>query len=73
MSPEYTYEELFSVKSDVFSFGVVILEILSGRRNSKIFECVHGVSLLGHVSASLFHLIIKWLQFRSKDTVDNAS
>jgi len=31
MAPEYASEGLFSIKSDVFSFGVIILEILSGK------------------------------------------
>ncbi|KAI7740089.1 hypothetical protein M8C21_026366 [Ambrosia artemisiifolia] len=35
MSPEYAMQGTFSVKSDVFSFGVLILEIVSGRRNSS--------------------------------------
>ncbi|KAH9622490.1 hypothetical protein KSS87_017171 [Heliosperma pusillum] len=48
MSPEYAYEGIFSVKSDVFSFGVVVLETISGRRNSRIFIYEHGLSLLGH-------------------------
>ncbi|KAK1375183.1 Cysteine-rich receptor-like protein kinase 29 [Heracleum sosnowskyi] len=33
MAPEYAMYGQFSVKSDVFSFGVVILEILSGQKN----------------------------------------
>ncbi|KAF5815627.1 putative protein kinase RLK-Pelle-DLSV family [Helianthus annuus] len=33
MSPEYAIEGTFSVKSDILSFGVLILEIISGRRN----------------------------------------
>ncbi|XP_028102550.1 G-type lectin S-receptor-like serine/threonine-protein kinase B120 [Camellia sinensis] len=33
MSPEYVVNGLFSVKSDVFSFGVLVLEIVSGKRN----------------------------------------
>ncbi|CAA3011168.1 receptor kinase At5g39000 [Olea europaea subsp. europaea] len=32
ISPEYAIEGVFSVKSDVFSFGVVVLEILHGRK-----------------------------------------
>ncbi|KAM0010117.1 putative protein kinase RLK-Pelle-DLSV family [Helianthus debilis subsp. tardiflorus] len=32
LSPEYAMEGAFLVKSDVFSFGVLILEIVSGRK-----------------------------------------
>ncbi|XP_031119030.1 G-type lectin S-receptor-like serine/threonine-protein kinase At4g27290 isoform X2 [Ipomoea triloba] len=33
MSPEYAGNGMFSTKSDVFSFGVSMLEIVSGKRN----------------------------------------
>ncbi|KAI4312067.1 hypothetical protein MLD38_036922 [Melastoma candidum] len=33
MAPEYVLHGHFSVKSDVFSFGVLVLEIVSGRKN----------------------------------------
>ncbi|CAJ2648785.1 unnamed protein product [Trifolium pratense] len=33
MSPEYAMDGNFSVKSDVFSFGVLVLEIISGKKN----------------------------------------
>lgn len=33
MSPEYARAGLFSIKSDVFSFGVILLEIISGTKN----------------------------------------
>ncbi|OMO95402.1 hypothetical protein COLO4_15910 [Corchorus olitorius] len=34
MAPEYALHGQFSVKSDVFSFGVLLLEIVSGKKNS---------------------------------------
>ncbi|XP_030451933.1 cysteine-rich receptor-like protein kinase 44 isoform X1 [Syzygium oleosum] len=34
MAPEYAMHGNFSVKSDVFSFGVLVLEIVSGQRNN---------------------------------------
>ncbi|WJX30584.1 hypothetical protein P8452_19105 [Trifolium repens] len=45
MAPEYAMEGLFSVKSDVFSFGVLLLEIISGRKNSKFYLSEPGQSL----------------------------
>ncbi|KHN01544.1 Cysteine-rich receptor-like protein kinase 8 [Glycine soja] len=36
MAPEYAMHGQFSVKSDVFSFGVLVLEILSGQKDSGI-------------------------------------
>ncbi|XP_015160120.1 cysteine-rich receptor-like protein kinase 10 isoform X3 [Solanum tuberosum] len=34
MAPEYAMHGQFSVKSDVFSFGVLVLEIVSGQKNT---------------------------------------
>ncbi|KAJ4703334.1 receptor kinase 3 [Melia azedarach] len=49
MSPEYAMEGRFSEKSDVFSFGVLLLEIVSGRKNTSFYQHEHCLSLLGYV------------------------
>ncbi|KAI9385211.1 hypothetical protein POPTR_011G038800v4 [Populus trichocarpa] len=48
MSPEYLMKGRFSEKSDVFSFGVLLLEIVSGRRNSNFYDNEHSLSLIGY-------------------------
>ena len=58
MSPEYAIEGLFSVKSDVFSFGVIILEIVSGKRNtSGFYRSEEVLSLLGYVSVCISQIL----------------
>ena len=51
MAPEYAIDGLFSVKSDVFSFGVLLLEILSGKKNRGFFHPSDGLNLVKHVSS----------------------
>ncbi|XP_021287429.1 G-type lectin S-receptor-like serine/threonine-protein kinase At4g27290 [Herrania umbratica] len=48
MSPEYAIDGLYSIKSDVFSFGVLVLEIVSGKRNRGFYHPDHQHNLLGH-------------------------
>ncbi|KAL3754548.1 hypothetical protein ACJRO7_001743 [Eucalyptus globulus] len=48
MSPEYALDGFFSFKSDVFSFGVVVLEIVSGKRNTGFYQSEGTMSLLTH-------------------------
>ncbi|XP_060199268.1 G-type lectin S-receptor-like serine/threonine-protein kinase At4g27290 isoform X2 [Lycium barbarum] len=48
MSPEYALDGIFSVKSDVFSFGVLVLEIVSCKRNRGFVHQDHNLNLLGH-------------------------
>jgi len=50
MASEYASEGIFSIKSDVFSFGVLVLEILSGKRNSGSDQCGDFINLIGYVS-----------------------
>ena len=53
MSPEYAVDGRFSVKSDVFSMGVLMLEIVSAMKIRKFFHSNHHHNLLGHVSGKL--------------------
>nr|XP_034898562.1 cysteine-rich receptor-like protein kinase 10 isoform X2 [Populus alba] len=46
MAPEYAMAGLFSVKSDVFSFGVLLLEMISGKKNVGFHLSEEGESLL---------------------------
>ncbi|CAI9273443.1 unnamed protein product [Lactuca saligna] len=46
--PEYAVHGIFSTKSDVFSFGVLVLEIVSGMKNREFSSQEHGDNLLGH-------------------------
>ncbi|KAF3949583.1 hypothetical protein CMV_024566 [Castanea mollissima] len=48
MAPEYAMEGAFSVKSDVFSFGVILLEIISGKRSSGFYLTEHSQTLLAY-------------------------
>ncbi|XAR65587.1 Non-specific serine/threonine protein kinase [Bertholletia excelsa] len=47
MSPEYVMHGQFSMKSDVFSFGVLVLEIISGQSNNA-FQSDNDEDLLSY-------------------------
>ncbi|KAM3749411.1 hypothetical protein ACB098_05G182900 [Castanea mollissima] len=46
MAPEYAMEGLYSIKSDVFSFGVLLLEIIAGKRNASFHQSKRAPNLL---------------------------
>ncbi|PHT25960.1 G-type lectin S-receptor-like serine/threonine-protein kinase SD1-1 [Capsicum baccatum] len=48
MSPEYAVDGIFSVKSDVFSFGVLVLEVVSGKKNRRFIHPEYNLNLIGH-------------------------
>uniref|UniRef100_A0A3Q7HF02 non-specific serine/threonine protein kinase n=1 Tax=Solanum lycopersicum TaxID=4081 RepID=A0A3Q7HF02_SOLLC len=48
LSPEYALHGRYSVESDVFSFGILILEIVSGKSNRRFSHPDHNLNLLGH-------------------------
>nr|XP_011463561.1 PREDICTED: G-type lectin S-receptor-like serine/threonine-protein kinase At4g03230 [Fragaria vesca subsp. vesca] len=45
MSPEYALYGHFSEKLDVFSFGVLLLEIVSGKKNALFYSCENSQTL----------------------------
>lgn len=49
MSPEYAILGQYSTKSDVFSFGVLLLEIISGKRNTNCNKGRASQNLIGQV------------------------
>ena len=50
MAPEYAMHGHFSVKTDVYSFGVLVLEIVSGQRNNYFRSGQNVEDLLSYVS-----------------------
>ncbi|XP_019196345.1 PREDICTED: G-type lectin S-receptor-like serine/threonine-protein kinase At4g27290 [Ipomoea nil] len=60
MSPEYAVDGNFSVKSDVFSLGVILLELISGRKNRTFHHSDHHHNLLGHA----------WLLWNDGDPIE---
>ncbi|KAK9936204.1 hypothetical protein M0R45_013057 [Rubus argutus] len=65
MSPEYAMDGLFSIKSDVFSFGVLVLEIVSGQKNRGFYYRNNELNLLGHA----WQL---WNEGRALDIIDSS-
>lgn len=53
MAPEYAMFGQFSVKSDVFSFGVLMLEILTGQKITRFHNEENNEYLLSYVSMNV--------------------
>ncbi|KAL3535049.1 hypothetical protein ACH5RR_003510 [Cinchona calisaya] len=61
--PEYVREGIYSTKSDVFSFGVLLLQIISGRKNTCFYGPDSSLNLLEYA----YEL---WENGKGKDFLD---
>lgn len=62
MAPEYALHGIFSVRSDIFSFGVLLLELVSGQKNSSFRDIEdREESLLTYVSANTIPLYFSYI------------
>lgn len=57
MAPEYANKGIFSGKTDVFSFGSLVLEILSGKRNGTSYSIGESKYLTLHEYVSIKYSI----------------
>ncbi|KAK4255679.1 hypothetical protein QN277_008651 [Acacia crassicarpa] len=63
MAPEYAIDGVFSIKSDIFSFGILLLEIISGKRNRGFYHANHSQNLIGHAWR-------KWKEGKALELID---
>ncbi|KAG5020572.1 hypothetical protein JHK87_016427 [Glycine soja] len=59
MPHEYAARGLFSMKSDVFSYGVIVFEIVSGKRNREFSNPKHYLNLLQHRALELLDGVLR--------------
>ena len=72
MAPEYAMDGLFSMKSDTYSFGVILLEISSGKKNSGLYSA-HRSFPKPSISCSLLFLhlyVVIYLYFSHYEDLD---
>ncbi|KAK7405867.1 hypothetical protein VNO78_07477 [Psophocarpus tetragonolobus] len=63
MAPEYAMEGLYSIKSDVFGFGILLLEIITGKRNAGFYHSKDTPNLLSYA----WHL---WNEGKGLELID---
>lgn len=65
MSPEYAMDGVFSVKSDIYSFGVMVLEIVTGKKIRGFYDVDLDLNLCGYAW-------MLWKEGRSTELPDEA-
>ncbi|XP_061358758.1 G-type lectin S-receptor-like serine/threonine-protein kinase At4g27290 [Gastrolobium bilobum] len=63
MAPEYAAYGRFSVKSDVFSFGILVLEIVYGKRNRDFCDANRIHNLIGQAW-------LLWMEGKALEMID---
>ncbi|KAL4654759.1 hypothetical protein ACB092_01G402800 [Castanea dentata] len=63
MPPEYAGYGHFSVKTDVFSFGVLVLEIMSGKKSKELCNSDQHLNLLGQAWT-------QWIEDKPTELID---
>ncbi|KAI9198242.1 hypothetical protein LWI28_012301 [Acer negundo] len=66
MSPEYLIHGQLSVKTDVYSFGVLLLEIITGKKNTSFRSMEHEMTTL------LEYVWKLWCEGQALDLIDPA-
>lgn len=65
MSPEYAMDGVFSIKSDIYSFGVMVLEIVSGKKIRGFYDVDLDLNLCGYAW-------MLWKEGRCMELLDEA-
>lgn len=65
MAPEYAMFGQFSTKSDVFSFGILILEIISGQKIISFRDAENMEYLLSYVCISIGTTFLTFISKRT--------
>ncbi|CAL5344628.1 unnamed protein product [Camellia sinensis] len=67
MAPEFAMEGLYSIKSDVFSFGVLSIEIITGMRNANFHLTKCAPSLIAYMMLQVWKL---WNEGKGLELID---
>ncbi|KAK2381017.1 G-type lectin S-receptor serine/threonine-protein kinase [Trifolium repens] len=71
MAPKYAVDGKFSIKSDVFSFGVLLLEIICGNKNRALCHGNETLNLVGYAWTLWKEgKAIELVELRIKDSCD---